>query len=124
MKALVLILILLFITAGSFAQKKGIVDPVTKIFTLQASLDDSYTIFGFAAPDIKSEVLILFSSHRNEVISKGQKCRLGSYSETIGLPDGDQILYDSEKDGFARLIYTSPGKASVPFYVIRGVIKF
>ena len=124
MKALHLLFILLIVTATGFAQKKGVVDRDTKIFTLQAALDDSYTIFGFAAPDLKSEVLILFSSYPNEVKSKGAKCRLGSYHETIGLPDGDQILYDSEKDGFARLNYISPGKAAVPFYVIRGVIKF
>lgn len=124
MKKNILFSFLLLLFIPCFAQKKGTIDRETKIFTLQAALDDNYTIFGFALPDTKSEVLILFSSHMSEVKSKGEKCKLGSYSETIGLPDGDRIVYDSEKDGFARLNYISPGKAAVPFYVKRGIIKF
>ncbi|MEJ7611469.1 MAG: hypothetical protein WKF88_09870 [Ferruginibacter sp.] len=123
MKLLNILLVLLFLASSALAQKKGVVDRHSKSFTLQASLDDRYTLFGYAAPDEKSEILIQFSTYPHEVNANREKFRLGAYSETGGLKPGDKILFDSEKDGFVKLNYIRNGTDLIPFYMRARTVK-
>ena len=123
MKSITLLALMSFWLPDANAQRRAVVGK-DSAFSVKAKLDDRYSMYGYAAPDIKSEVVILFSSYPTEVSARKEQNRLGAYHETIGLKEGDRISYESGDKNFIRLIYQSPNKPDFPFYVRARNVKF
>lgn len=66
---------------------------------LIANMKRDHRIFGYAAPDPKSERLILFSIFTNEVAENPFGCKLGAYYDTNGM-DGLTLKYSKHTEDF------------------------
>jgi hypothetical protein len=74
-------------------------------FQITANMKLDHHFFGYAAPNLNSEKLILFSIFTDEVDSNPNNCRLGAYYDTNGLQDFS-LKYSTTDGDFIKVIAT------------------
>lgn len=90
---------------------------------LTANIRQDHRIFGYAAPNVKSERLLLLSVFTNDVENNPFGCKLGSYYESNGM-DGLTLKYISTTGNFVKAVATDKRKKSTTIYFQKKRIEF
>lgn len=110
------VILLLLLSAGSFAQKVGQVDRKTKEFTIAANQKADYTIYGYQFANASTAKMICFASNQ-DVVRANANDKLGAYFDTFRLPPGSKILYMGAAGTFAKMSYVAGDGKKTLFYI-------
>lgn len=92
-------------------------------FWIGGQKDDKYKIFGYAAPDLKSNKLILFSVFTKDIAGNPNNCLLGAYYNTLQL-ENEQIKYVGDaKNDFVKTLFSNSTR-STEVYFKKSQIEF
>jgi hypothetical protein len=91
-------------------------------FWVSANIKNDYRIFGYAAPDVNSEKLILFSVFTKDVQDNPYKCRLGAYYGSNRIESGE-IKYMKDTGKFVKTIFQDD-KKNFEIFFPRAQVKF
>jgi hypothetical protein len=74
-----------------------------------------HRIFGYAAPDTKSERLLLLSIFTSDVENNPFQCKLGAYYDTGGM-DGVGLKYAGTAGDFVKALATDNANKTTTVY--------
>ena len=84
--------------------------------SLTANMRRDHRIFGYAAPDLTSERLLLLSIYTNDVENNPFRCKLGAYYDTAEM-EGMQLKYAGTTGDFVKARVTDKaGKATTVYF--------
>ncbi|HTR31185.1 MAG TPA: hypothetical protein VMH27_18065 [Puia sp.] len=124
MHKMLVIICLMLLSSGSFAQVIGKVDRKTKEFSIAAGQKVSYMVFGYRVASAAAQKMICFASSE-DVTRANQNLPLGAYFDTDRLPPGDRIAYLGVAGAFGKMSFITGTGKTVVFYLPRSsyVIK-
>jgi hypothetical protein len=124
MHKILVIVSLLLLSSGSFAQVIGKVDRKTKEFSIAAGQKVNYMVFGYQVASATAPKMICFASSE-DVTRANQNLPLGAYFDTDRLRPGDRITFLGIAGTFGKMSFTTGAGKTVLFYLPRSsyVIK-
>ena len=90
---------------------------------LTANMRADHRIFGYIAPDIRSQRLLLLSIYTTDVEQNPFQCPLGAYYDTAN-PEAPAIKYLSTEGDFVKTIATSKAQQSTVLFFEKKWITF
>lgn len=111
--------ITLFFASIALAQDPIVVNKSDKTVYVQMSMDQDYTVFGYANTKKDAGKVICFSSFTKEVDGNPNKCRLGAYYTS----DDIQMNYLGVEGDFIKVAATT-SKGKGEFYLKKSEVVF